>query len=98
MLTLILCLVFLLILLCGSGFLNIILFKKAELQLSRSEIHETWIIEFRKDVEHIYNSMKDIDNRQMFEKDDDVGVIFQEMVELINKLNSRSQDQEEIER
>ena len=81
--------------LISSIFLNLVLFKKAELQLNRAEIYELWIQEFQKDVENVYKNIKSIDDRNMFEKDDDVGIIFKEMVNIIKKLNSRIQNIDE---
>ena len=39
-----------------------------------------------------------LDEKQMFEKDDDVGVVFQEMMLLIKSLNDKTEETtEEIE-
>ena len=90
----VLIIVFLSICLIVSIVINILLYKAAQIQLNKSQIYERWILEFKDDVLHIYERMKSIDNLQMFEKDDDVGSIFREMVDLISKLNSRTQEVE----
>jgi len=50
---------------------------------------EKWILEFRNDVNVTHNSLKEVDDKQMFQKDDDVGFVFLEIVKLIEKLNKR---------
>jgi hypothetical protein len=47
--------------------------------------------EFAEDVQTTYQHIKNIDDKQMFEKDDDVGTVFQDMVEIITKFNERTQ-------
>jgi hypothetical protein len=53
--------------------------------------YEKMVIEFGDDALEVYQHIKNIDNRQMFEKDDDVGVIFQDMVQIIEKFNEKTQ-------
>ena len=90
----VLIIVFLSICLIVSIVINILLYKAAQIQLNKSQFYEQWILEFKDDVLHTHERMKSIDNLQMFEKDDDVGSIFREMVDLISKLNSRTQEVE----
>lgn len=80
--------------LIASIVFNVLLYKAGERQLVKTEIYEQWISEFKRDVLKTYNTIKDIDNKQIFEKDDEVGVIFQEMVDLITVLNQRTQEEE----
>lgn len=75
--------------------INILLYKAALRQLNLAQLYERWILEFKGNVLHTHEHMKAIDNLQMFEKDDDVGSVFKEMVELISKLNDRTQEGEE---
>jgi hypothetical protein len=50
---------------------------------------EKWILEFRNDVDVTHNKLKEVDDKQMFQKDDDVGFVFSEIIKLIEKLNKR---------
>jgi len=54
------------------------------------DIYESWIVEFRDDINDVYNQMKIIDDRQIFEKDDEVGSIFTQLYFIIQKLNQRT--------
>ena len=63
----------------------------------RLQQYETWIAEFKESAMSTYAHMKLIDDKQMFEKDDDVGVIFQEMLSLLKALNDKTQDVTEEE-
>lgn len=44
---------------------------------------------YRETAEETLKTMTALDKRQMFEKDDDVGVIFKQMVKLIKGLNAK---------
>ena len=78
------------ILLGVSVILNIALAKIVKAQLKKVEIYEGWIVDFQNDVDNTFSHMKTLDDRQIFEKDDEVGVVFQDMVNLIDKLNERT--------
>lgn len=41
----------------------------------------------RKNVSETLQHMRDIDEKQMFEKDDDVGIVFEELTKTIENLN-----------
>jgi hypothetical protein len=47
------------------------------------------ISEIRARIGNTLQKMKDIDNRQVFEKDDEVGVSFQELTKIIENLNEQ---------
>jgi len=53
------------------------------------DILEKWILEFRNDVDVTHRKLKEVDDKQMFQKDDDVGFVFSEIIKLIEKLNKR---------
>jgi hypothetical protein len=57
----------------------------------RIDTLEQWIIEFKNDVDVTYRKLKDVDDKQMFQKDDDVGFVFSEIIKLIEKLNKRTE-------
>jgi hypothetical protein len=53
------------------------------------DIYEQWVLEFRNDVNNVYTQLQQLDDKQIFQKDDEVGVIFLDIVTLIEKLNTR---------
>ena len=58
------------------------------LMVSRKiEFYEDWISLLKKNVNSIFEEMVSIDTRGSFESDDEVGVIFTSMKELIGELN-----------
>ena len=71
------------------------------IQTNKVQTYEEWILEFKEDVETTLENMKALDKRGtfatslndkgLFESDDEVGVIFKEMQDLIEKLNQRTQ-------
>lgn len=56
---------------------------------NKIDIYESWIVEFKNDVNGVYQQLKVIDDKNIFERDDDVGVIFSELFIIIQKLNKR---------
>lgn len=64
-------------------------------------IYERWIVEFKLDVVNTLEEMRDIDkqgvfstrinDKGLFESDDQVGGIFKDIMDLIEKLNQRTQ-------
>jgi hypothetical protein len=63
--------------------------KQLEDSNKKLEEYEKWTNEVKSDVLQTFEDMKDIDNRQLFVKDDEVGVVFQELLDVIKKLNER---------
>jgi hypothetical protein len=56
---------------------------------NKIDIYEGWIVEFKNDVNDVYLHIKDIDGKQIFEKDDEVGSTFSDLYLIIQKLNQR---------
>lgn len=81
--------------------LNIALFILIRNQLFKIRTYEGWIVEFKSDLIETLKIMKDIDksgtfssrinDQGIFESDDQVGQIFKELLDLIEKLNQRTQ-------
>ena len=75
-----------------SLLLNLILLIGVRNLLKQTEQLEDRLIssinEVRGRIENTLKKMKDIDNREAFEKDDEVGVTFQELKKLIEDLNN----------
>lgn len=69
--------------------------------LNKIDIYEEWILDFKTDVIDTLERMRDIDksgvfasklnDKGVFESDDLVGGVFKELLELIEKLNQRTQ-------
>ena len=69
--------------------------------LRKNSTYEAWILEFKQDVTDTLAIMRAIDKQAVFatvlndkgafESDDQVGQIFKELLEIIEKLNSRTQ-------
>mgnify|MGYP006075012481 FL=1 len=74
-----------------SGLLNLILLIGIRNLLKQTEQLEDRLIssvnEIRGRIGNALKNMRDIDNREAFEKDDEVGVTFQELKKLIEDLN-----------
>lgn len=48
-----------------------------------------WATDFGKLTQNVYKQLKSIDERGIFEKDDDIGFLFQDMLDIITQYNSR---------
>lgn len=80
---------------------NVATFILISRQLKRIYVYENWILEFKEDLVNTLEEMRKIDkqgtfatslnDKGTFESDDQVGQIFKEILELIEKLNERSQ-------
>jgi len=76
---------FIVVLLTVIGFLS----KALTVQVKKNDIYAQWIVELQNKVENVYRTIHDLDDKQMFSKDDEVGSVFQQMVELIDSLNEK---------
>ena len=85
------------ILFVTSIILNIILFLIIKKCLSKIDILEGWILTFKNNIESLYKNLKSIDERGMFEKDDDVGVIFLQIHDIIKNVKNIVLDDEFID-
>jgi len=84
----------------GLLFLTYVIIKKL---LAKVELYESWIFDVKADVIDTLEQMRAIDVRGTFitaiaggekggfESDDELGVVFKEMLALIEKLNQRTQ-------
>ena len=67
--------------------------------ISRIDVYETWILEFKQSVVNTLTNMRNIDKQGIFatsmndkgtfESDDQVGQIFKELLNLIETLNEK---------
>lgn len=70
--------------------LNIYFFIKMNDLLDLVETMENWTLQYRNLVENTHRRLKEIDEKQIFEKDDDVGFVFSEIVKLIEFIKEKS--------
>ena len=53
----------------------------------KTELLETWVENFTQLIESVNTELKVIDARGHFESDDEIGTIFKQIKETVNKLN-----------
>jgi hypothetical protein len=59
--------------------------------MEKIETYENWVIEFKKDVQKTYQQLREVDNKNIFQKDDDVGFVFVQLLDIIEKLKDKIQ-------
>ena len=69
---------------------NFYFFVKINDLLDIIETMQNWSIQYKTLVENTYRRLKEIDDKQIFEKDDDVGFVFSEIVRLIENIKEKS--------
>ena len=79
------------VLLTASICVNIFLGYALDVNLDKIETYQNWLLNIKKEVSVTYSKLKDLDDKQMFEKDDDVGFVFSEIIKLIEKLKERTE-------
>ncbi len=77
------------ILLCVSVFVIFNLLQKLERYEDTFDETDEFIQDEIKRNEALLEALRQIDNRQMFEKDDDVGSVFNQIKETIQRFKSR---------
>lgn len=50
-------------------------------------VYETWVDTFQTEVNQMYSRLKAVDERNLFEPDEDVGFVFSEIVRITKKFN-----------
>ena len=70
---------------------NIFLLISLKRAFNQIDILEEWLVEFKLLIDNTYKKLKDIDERGMFENDDDVGIVFKNIKEIIDLTNKRIQ-------
>jgi hypothetical protein len=59
----------------------------------KTELLETWVEDFTQTIESVQTELKQIDTKGAFETDDEVGSIFNQIKESINKLERLKGDE-----
>lgn len=57
------------------------------------DILENWIVDFKSSINNVYKKLKEVDNRGIFEKDDDVGFLFTDIYNIIKITKQRVNDE-----
>lgn len=57
--------------------------------IKKLEIYENWVDTFKEESESLYQKLKAVDDRNLFEKDDDVGFVFSEIKRIVKEFNDR---------
>jgi hypothetical protein len=57
--------------------------------LNKLEVYEEWVDFFRSEVEKVYVRLKEVDEKNLFEKDDDVGFVFEDLLKIVDEFNKR---------
>ncbi len=79
-----------LIIVCISfAVINFFLIKALKVQLNKVKTYQEWILDFKTQVENVYLEMKEIDNKNIFSRDDEVGIAFSDLLELTKTLNEK---------
>jgi hypothetical protein len=58
-------------------------------QFSKIEKYENWISEFNVRLQDTYKKMRAIDNNNIFSRDDEVGVAFTQILNLIESIKDK---------
>jgi hypothetical protein len=77
--------------------LNIFLVISLKKTFNQIDLLENWLVDFKLLIKNTYNKLKSIDNRGIFEKDDDVGVLFTDLLNIIKLTNTRIQNDDTTE-
>ena len=57
--------------------------------LRKIEVYESWLDMFRTEIDDVYKRIKAVDDRNLFEKDDDVGFVFSEIVRITKEFDEK---------
>lgn len=63
---------------------------------NKNVIYETWTEDIIDRVSTLKESVKEIDSRNIFEKDDDVGVVFDEIASLVDSFDHNLKDKDNL--
>ena len=80
-----------------SVVLNVALVYSSYVVVKKIEIYEDNIMRFYVGATKILKTARHLDNREMFEKDDEVGALFQQLITVIGELRGVIYEEEEEE-
>ena len=85
------------VLLVISIILNVALVYASYVAVKKIEIYEDNIMRFYEGTTRILRTSRHLDNKEMFEKDDEVGDLFQQLITVIGELRGIIYEKEEEE-
>ena len=85
------------VLLVMSIILNVALVYASYVAVKKIEIYEDNIMRFYEGATQILRTSRHLDNKEMFEKDDEVGDLFQQLITVIGELRGIIYEKEEEE-
>lgn len=74
--------------------LNIFLITSLNINLKKIEIYESWIVNYQEIVKETYLLLKEVDDKEIFEKDDEVGAVFSNVREIIQDLKEKTYEED----
>ena len=57
--------------------------------LKKVEIYEEWVDTFEHEINSVHQRLKEVDDKNLFDKDDDVGFVFSEILRIVSEFNER---------
>ena len=75
------------------GTLVLVLFYVAYNLYTKNAKYETWIVDRRNDTRDLQDKIHELDSMQMFEKDDEVGALFDEVNAVVEEYNRKVLDE-----
>ena len=63
------------------------LLKKNEKYEEQISEYETWLKSYRGEIDNVYKRLKMVDEKNLFERDDDVGFVFSEILRVIKEFD-----------
>lgn len=87
------------LLVVSVGF-NILLVKACNKACDKVDEYESWILKYQGIVKETYAMLKMVDEKEIFERDDEVGFVFSNIVSIVNDLKEKTyvETQEEIKK
>ena len=59
----------------------------------KTELLENWVETFTQQIQIVQNKLKEVDDKGMFEADDEVGTIFKRINQIVNELDNLKGDE-----
>lgn len=87
--------IFLSLLLGASILFNVLLYKAGLRKMEEVDILSEWVEDFRLNTLKAWNDINFLDSKGIFQKDDEVGVIFQDILDIVKDLNEKTQEETE---
>ena len=80
-----------------SVVINVALIYSSYVTVKKIEVYEDNIMRFYEGATQILKTSRHLDNKEMFEKDDEVGALFQQLITVIGELRGIIYEEEEEE-